>query len=544
MSSVHGSPSRHTQQARPAGGSGASSSSSGTARRSALSQQTARRPQPPFIDEADEEEPQAEEELAPATSSSKKKKRAAQAAARLSEQLQAQAAEREAADGGSAARMEAPDSREARGGAQLDQSALFQILQSMQRQMDAINAKLQASEAREAAAAAAEARSMAQEEVQLGAVGRAASSSSSSSSAPPMAREGSDDDGDEVSQARGHQASEDQQLQEHNGGEARSHSSSTHSGTYRIARKQMAATTPSAKLVLLKASEARVLEVWIDEMEDLFEQYGITEDEPAKLREMKIWSDNDTRAWAKQMQESATARGEPITTWARWIEMLREQLQPKHEAQRRIEAFLKLQQAVGEGMHKYLVRAMAAVAHLPARKFTPFSIMQTVLNGIARRSEYAEVLKKVERKIHAGTIGDFAELRTFLSAQTAADLGAKAGGAPSAPTTQPKQQPRGGAQSLKKQQKFLAAAAALFMPGGDGEEEEEEDDSDAKRVAAVTAAKDARTARSKADKTCARCKKPGHWAAQCTEKEDRTCFVCGVAGHIAPQCPQKKTKNA
>ena len=303
----------------------------------------------------------------------------------------------------------------------------------------------------------------------------------------------------------------------------------------RIERKQLAVNAP-AVLQYDKASSSGALEDWIDGMELLFHQLGVGEDEQqTRLAEVQIYADRDVRRWWSAQREQAIVDNAPIVTWKGFLQVLRAQFLPQLESQDALNELINIRQHAGEAMSQYFLRATRLFARTNGR-FADSAAMLIVLDRV-RKDEWRHAFAVAQRDVQAGKITTLAQLRACLQREALAEPGKTGQRATQQHhTTQAHAQQQRGSAQQRPQQRVRAAAAAV-------ESGSDSDGGDRLQVAPAQVSDETRSGGQRAE-MCARCKKPGHRAQQCTKPDNRKCFVCDEPGHLAAACPLKGAARA
>lgn len=295
---------------------------------------------------------------------------------------------------------------------------------------------------------------------------------------------------------------------------------------------------PKGPLSYGNASNPTVVDEFFDTLDVMFRQlnWGRTPaDEARKLMELLSWIDRDLRTWWRPLRRAAERAGTPLT-FKDFKKLLRAQFHAKRAEQAAIEEFIRVKQTQGEGMDKYLLRAMQLYMRV-YRDFPNAGAMQIVLFGV-RADEWPHTYAKAERSVADKAITTLEELREYLQTEALAE--------PKKPKGAP-QQTYGagtGARPAGKQARRLAAVEQILqaMNFDDGEQDEETPPGGALNVNAATTkpprgpGKPAAGGKPGAfagtfNGKCRRCDKKGHMAAQCPEPDLRKCVCCGKTGH-------------
>jgi hypothetical protein len=303
-----------------------------------------------------------------------------------------------------------------------------------------------------------------------------------------------------------------------------------------MARK-LPAIAPPGKMTFVKASNVNEAESWIEEMEMMFSMADtIGDNDAARMQEVLIWMDPDLRRWLKGVE---MASGAPIKTWDLFKAAFRDQFQSKRAPQQAIEDLLQNKQQPGESMDKYLMRAAKLVSRTDGG-FSSEAAMQITLLGVEKNA-WPHAWATAQREVSAKKVKTFEDLRMLLQREALSEP--KTAARSSAPASQHK---NSWISRIKDKKLRAAAVSAMYNLASDDEGEEESDDDDVDR--SIAAVKQRAKERGRGPKKphgdgCARCKKPGHFAADCTQADTRTCFTCHKKGHISTTCPDKKPKN-
>lgn len=279
-------------------------------------------------------------------------------------------------------------------------------------------------------------------------------------------------------------------------------------------------------LVYDQASSSARLEEWIDSMEMMFRQleYDDGAHDRHMLRQLENWIDRDLRAWWAGEQVTAIAKGEPISTWAGFLLVLRGQFLPQLEIHTAVRELLAISQRAGEPMDKYFLRATKLFARTQG-SFDDNAAMQMVLHN-ARRDEWRYTVAHATRAVELGEVTTLAGLRKLMQREALVEPGKH-----SAQTPADKPQQRPGGQQSKNQSKRAASVQV-----GEGEEPDGEG---APGGAGPIKAAPIQKLPGKSEWKCVRCHQKGHLVAQCTQSDRRTCFICQEVGHITSTCPKR-----
>jgi hypothetical protein len=259
------------------------------------------------------------------------------------------------------------------------------------------------------------------------------------------------------------------------------------------------------------ASDMEKLDSWLFQMQRAFEQGELPEDDPTRVQLAK-WSmdENLNRWWALQVTGNKLARD---LEWADLESALRAQFIPAAQRAKYESEMMKVSQKSGESISAYFLRVMQLWARVNGG-LDDTTVMKGVLDRM-RKDEWPYAHSKARQAVHSGEVKTLATLQALMMTEEGNE---PKWHRPAQPQQQ--QQQRTGAPPTKR-------VAAL--QGGDEEEEEV-------NIAPVGTS-DAAT------KSCFRCKKKGHLAAQCTEADTRKCHTCKQTGHLARKCPTGAPKN-
>jgi len=305
-------------------------------------------------------------------------------------------------------------------------------------------------------------------------------------------------------------------------------------GTLKLARAVTKLTLESLK------GRPEKVENWIYEMEGILRNQvrmgGVELSEAAKLELAKEAIDlGISNWWDIQLRVPGTEK-----TWPEFKSALMTQFGPVKEDRRNkaVEGLHSLRHEKSESVREYFARMEDLQRHA---EFSDETFNMAFLGKAIQQFDAARFpnINQEMRQFHSRTpFTSLAQMKKeYIRAATYADL---------KPQPQQQQQQQPPARHQSGAQRPLRAAVATTSESTEGEETREKEDRwkiVQEQVKDLQIQLAAATRQSYPD-TCARCKKKGHRATNCTAPDTRQCYNCNEKGHISPNCPKPREKKS
>lgn len=297
------------------------------------------------------------------------------------------------------------------------------------------------------------------------------------------------------------------------------------------------------RLVYESASRPDVLDNWLFQLEQLFTQLGMAEEDAAgRIREAALSWDLPTDRWWRAHAAQLQARGTPIASWAAFVAALHAHFVPVKDAEAATEELLRVRQRGGETMDAYLLRAAQLLVRARGAVQDETAAQLVVTNADKARFPFAVAAARKAMRASQAPL-TFAAVRAALAEAALDEPGARAasgssssgnhgsGGAGAHPPSRKHVR----VQALRRELDELMEAAS----------DDESDEIAATRLHAAPLGGRSNVAEEQRPRKCAKCGTLGHGVRQCTSKKElRVCFRCDRSGHVVADCPTRAGSGA